>query len=271
MEVHSKGVLDCHDFVAAKPMLARKGRCEKRISLGSKMVGSETAKQPLVVQHFDDFVILGRYTMLVCLLTELAFLSQLSNTMYMVYAGSSPMIKGCGNVTFESMEDACANIHQCEGLPLELESQFYSVNEEWDIHCERRYLERRSTSLQMFGVMIGSLSSGQISSSFGRKKPMIICLAMTGLLSLATYFVNDLIQFTIIRFVLGIFTGGHSTVVMVYLLENIPKKSRMWINTIINYSPNVVILGIVAYFFQHWRSLALIISALHIPAVFLML
>ncbi|KAK6026436.1 hypothetical protein OSTOST_07608 [Ostertagia ostertagi] len=130
----------------------------------SKMVGSETAKQPLVVQHFDDFVVLGRYTMLVCLLTELAFLSQLSNTMYM-----------------------------------------------WDIHCERRYLERRSTSIQMFGVMIGSLSSGQISSSFGRKKPMVICLAMTGLLSLATYFVNDLVQFTIIRFVLGIFTGGHST------------------------------------------------------------
>ncbi|KAK6059617.1 hypothetical protein COOONC_02751 [Cooperia oncophora] len=51
------------------------------------------------------------------------------------------MIKGCGNATFESMEDACANIHKCEGLPLELESQFYSVNEEWDIHCERRYLE----------------------------------------------------------------------------------------------------------------------------------
>ncbi|RCN34697.1 hypothetical protein ANCCAN_19448, partial [Ancylostoma caninum] len=123
----------------------------------------------------------------------------------------------------------------------------------------------------MLGVMIGSLSSGQISSSFGRKKPLVICLAMTGILSLATYFVTDLIQFTAIRFVLGIFTGGHSTVVVVYLLENIPKKSRMWINTAISYSPNVIILGIIAYFFQHWRTLALVISALHIPAVALML
>ncbi|EPB79238.1 hypothetical protein ANCCEY_01661 [Ancylostoma ceylanicum] len=104
-----------------------------------------------------------------------------------------------------------------------------------------------------------------------RKQPLVICLAMTGILSLATYFVTDLIQFTAIRFVLGIFTGGHSTVVVVYLLENIPKKSRMWINTAISYSPNVIILGIIAYFFQHWRTLALVISALHIPAVALML
>ncbi|KAL6741647.1 hypothetical protein Aduo_014881 [Ancylostoma duodenale] len=234
------------------------------------MGGVKEVKKPLTPHHLDDIVVLGRYTFLVCLLTELAFLSQLSNTMYMVYAGASPPIRGCGNITFNSTEEACANIHLCEGAPLQLESQFYSVNEEWDIHCENRYLERRSTSLQMLGVMIGSLSSGQISSSFGRKKPLVICLAMTGILSLATYFVTDLIQFTAIRFVLGIFTGGHSTVVVVYLLENIPKKSRMWINTAISYSPNVIILGVIAYFFQHWRTLALVISALHIPAVALM-
>ncbi|ETN83516.1 hypothetical protein NECAME_17452, partial [Necator americanus] len=168
------------------------------------------------------------------------------------YRGSSPAIKGCGNLTFSSMDDACANLHLCEEAPLQLESQFYSVNEEWDIHCENRYLERRSTSLQMLGVMIGSLSAGQISSSFGRKKPLVICLAMTGVLSFATYFVTNLIQFTSIRFVLGLFTGGHSTVVVVYLLENIPKRSRMWINTTISYSPNVIIFGVIAYFFQHW-------------------
>ncbi|VDM78922.1 unnamed protein product [Strongylus vulgaris] len=172
---------------------------------------SREAKKPLIPQNLDDIVVLGRYTLLVCLLTEFAFLSQLSNTMYMVYAGSSPAIKGCGNITFASMDDACANLHSCEDAPLELESQFYSVNEEWGIHCENRYLERRSTSLQMLGVMIGSLTSGQISSSFGRKKPLVICLAMTGVLSLATYFVTNLIQFTAIRFVLGLFTGGHST------------------------------------------------------------
>lgn len=235
------------------------------------MGDTNTAKQPLVLHHLDDIVVLGRYTFLVCLLAELAFLSQLSNTMYMVYAGASPTIRGCGNVTFASMEDACTNLHLCEGHALALDSQFYSVNEEWGLHCGRRYLERRSTSLQMFGVMIGSLSSGQLSSSIGRKKPLVICLAMTGVLSLATYFVQDFLQFTLIRFVLGIFTGGHSTVVVVYLLENIPKKSRMWINTVISYSPNVIILGAVAYFFQHWRSLALVISALHIPAVALML
>ncbi|KJH42421.1 hypothetical protein DICVIV_11592 [Dictyocaulus viviparus] len=101
--------------------------------------------------------------------------------------------------------------------------------------------------------------------------PLVCCLALTGLLSLMTFFVTDLVQFTAIRFMLGIFTGGHSTIVVVYLLENIPMKSRMWINTAISYSPNVIIFAIVAYFFQHWRSLALVISVLHIPAVALMI
>ncbi|VDP10815.1 unnamed protein product [Heligmosomoides polygyrus] len=170
------------------------------------MGDTNTAKQPLVLHHLDDIVVLGRYTFLVCLLAELAFLSQLSNTMYMVYAdsevsmandlapelsrrkraawgafksveevakktknvrlrahlfdstvlpalkyaleiwairrqdehaisvkrtpGASPTIRGCGNVTFASMEDACTNLHLCEGHALALDSQFYSVNEE---------------------------------------------------------------------------------------------------------------------------------------------
>lgn len=35
----------------------------------------------------DDFVFLGRYTFIVCLLSELLILCQLGNMLYMVYAG----------------------------------------------------------------------------------------------------------------------------------------------------------------------------------------
>ncbi|KAE9417383.1 hypothetical protein Angca_009110 [Angiostrongylus cantonensis] len=232
---------------------------------------SNGVKQPFIPHHLDDIIVFGKHTILVCLLSELALLSQLSNTMYMVYAGATPVIKGCGNVTFTSMNDACDNLNLCEGIPLDLDSQFYSINEEWDLYCNKRYLERRSTSFQMLGVMIGSLTFGEIGSSFGRKKPLLFCLLMSGLLSLVAGFVNDLVQFSIIRFMLGVFTGGHSTIVVVYMLENVPIKSRMWINTAISYSPNVIVLGIMAYFFQHWRSLTLVVAALHIPAVALML
>ncbi|KJH42422.1 hypothetical protein DICVIV_11593 [Dictyocaulus viviparus] len=51
------------------------------------MGNSKDALEPFVPHHLDDITVLGKYAVLVCLLTELAFLSQLSNTMYMVYAG----------------------------------------------------------------------------------------------------------------------------------------------------------------------------------------
>uniref|UniRef100_A0A158P9K0 MFS domain-containing protein n=1 Tax=Angiostrongylus cantonensis TaxID=6313 RepID=A0A158P9K0_ANGCA len=216
--------------------------------------------QPFIPHHLDDIIVFGKHTILVCLLSELALLSQLSNTMYMVYAGATPVIKGCGDVTFTSMNDACDNLNLCEGIPLDLDSQFYSINEEWDLYCNKRYLERRSTSFQMLGVMIGSLTFGEIGSSFGRKKPLLFCLLMSGLLSLVAE--NIFLCFNVIV--------TNFRIVVVYMLENVPIKSRMWINTAISYSPNVIVLGIMAYFFQHWRSLTLVVAALHIPAVALM-
>ncbi|VDM78358.1 unnamed protein product [Strongylus vulgaris] len=122
---------------------------------------SREAKKPLIPQNLDDIVVLGRYTLLVCLLTEFAFLSQLSNTMYMVYAGSSPAIKGCGNITFASMDDACANLHSCEDAPLELESQFYSVNEEKPVFGVCNLSEVRLARKSL--AVIGQLSDKKMS------------------------------------------------------------------------------------------------------------
>uniref|UniRef100_A0A1I7XP98 MFS domain-containing protein n=1 Tax=Heterorhabditis bacteriophora TaxID=37862 RepID=A0A1I7XP98_HETBA len=225
----------------------------------------------LTPKHMDDFVVLGKYSILVCIMTEIAMLSQLSNTMYMVYAGAAPTIKGCGNLTFSSQEEGCANIHLCGSSEINVHRQFYSINEEWVLYCEDDALVRRSTSMQMFGVMLGSLSMGQISDSFGRKWPSFISLLMMTLLGFASYFCNDLTQFTIIRTIQGVFLGAQSTVSVVYMVENIPKKSRMWISTTISYSPNVLLLGVIAYFFQEWRTLASVVSALTIPALVLIL
>lgn len=36
----------------------------------------------------DDFICLGRYTIVVCLLSELMILAQLGNMLYMMYAGA---------------------------------------------------------------------------------------------------------------------------------------------------------------------------------------
>ncbi|PIO66350.1 transporter, major facilitator family protein [Teladorsagia circumcincta] len=109
----------------------------------------------------------------------------------------------------------------------------------------------------MFSVLVGAMVSGQLSDRYGRKPVLIISIIGMGLFSLATALSVTFLQFNILRAIIGIFTGGLSSVFGVYLIENIPKHHRMWINTIVTWSPNFIIYPIIAYFCHDWRKLAL--------------
>ncbi|EGT49444.1 hypothetical protein CAEBREN_20286 [Caenorhabditis brenneri] len=211
---------------------------------------------------------MGRYSIFLCIFVEIAMLSQLSNTMFMVYAGAAPIIKSCGNVIFSSSEEACTNYNYCRGEEnITFERQFYGITEQFKLLCEDAKLEKLGTSIQMIGVMFGCVVFGQISDQYGRKKPMMICLCMCFIFGIWSALSNDFKTFTILRTILCFFNGGQSTITIVYMIENIPKRSRGYITTLISYSPNVILLGILAFFFQQWHRLALVISFLTLPAI----
>ncbi|CAL2044992.1 unnamed protein product [Caenorhabditis brenneri] len=218
--------------------------------------------------HSDDLLKMGRYSIFLCIFVEIAMLSQLSNTMLMVYAGAAPIIKSCGNVTFSSNEEACSNYNYCRGEEnITFERQFYGITEQFKLLCEDAKLEKLGTSIQMIGVMLGCVVFGQIGDQYGRKKPMMFCLCMCFIFGIWSALSTDFKKFTIFRTILCFFNGGQSTISVVYMIENIPKRSRGYISTLISYSPNVILLGILAFFFQQWDRLALVISFLTVPAI----
>ncbi|EFP08947.1 hypothetical protein CRE_18080 [Caenorhabditis remanei] len=218
--------------------------------------------------HSDDLLRMGRYSIFLCIFVEVAMLSQLSNTMLMVYAGAAPTIKSCGNLTFASNEEACANYNYCkEQNDMTFERQFYGITEQFKLLCEDAKLEKLGTSIQMIGVMLGCLVFGQIGDLYGRKKPMMFCLCMCFIFGIWSALSSDFKKFTIFRTILCFFNGGQSTISVVYMIENIPKRSRGYISTLISYSPNVILLGILAFFFQEWNRLVLVISFLTVPAI----
>ncbi|VDM46825.1 unnamed protein product [Toxocara canis] len=57
------------------------------------------------------------------------------------------------------------------------------------------------------------------------------------------------------------------SVLMVYLMEQVPKAHRLWITTVITWSPNFIILAGVAYVSYDWRRLAQGISLVSLPAI----
>uniref|UniRef100_A0A915ERL9 Uncharacterized protein n=1 Tax=Ditylenchus dipsaci TaxID=166011 RepID=A0A915ERL9_9BILA len=77
---------------------------------------------------------------------------------------------------------------------------------------------------------------------------MIIVLLQCVVCMLISSFTNSLFWFTFWRFLVNLFNGGHMVILLVYTVENLPKKDRFWISNIITWSPNMVLYALIAYF-----------------------
>ncbi|VDL65912.1 unnamed protein product [Nippostrongylus brasiliensis] len=147
-------------------------------------------------------------------------MSALSSMVYMVYAGVRPTVVSCGPVHFNNSHEACERLSELMATTSctpELEYQFKSVNVEI----------------------------------------LLVALIGVGVFSAANAFAMTFVQFTILRGITGFFTGCLTSVQGVFLVENIPKRHRMWINTIVTWSPNFIVYPAVAYVCRDWRALAL--------------
>lgn len=58
------------------------------------------------------------------------------------------------------------------------------------------------------------------------------------------------------------------SVMYVYVIENIPTSARIKVNTFVTWSPNFLLLSLVAYFTGSWDKLAITINLLAAPSLF---
>ncbi|VDM11109.1 unnamed protein product [Wuchereria bancrofti] len=223
----------------------------------------------------DGLIRLGHYTIFLCITTEFLVLSQLGNMFYMVYAGAAPTIKSCGTYKFNSSmssSDICKQIYTLNGNETcrsELEYDFKSMNVEFEYLCHNSKYVKHSISIQMIGAVIGSLIFGQLSDLCGRKPVLLFCVSGCIIFGFISSFSKDLLTATIYRTIIGLFNGGQIAAMFVYVVEMLPKKDRIWVTTLISFSPNVILLAMMAYYSQNWRQLAIVISFLTSPAILL--
>uniref|UniRef100_A0A0M3I2P7 MFS domain-containing protein n=1 Tax=Ascaris lumbricoides TaxID=6252 RepID=A0A0M3I2P7_ASCLU len=152
-----------------------------------------------------------------------------------------------------------------------LHPQFYSANIEFGYLCDETKYIKRSISYQMIGLILGSILFGQLSDSYGRKWPMIVCLIGCVVTDFISSFATGLVTLTIYRAAALLFTGGQTAIWLVFMVENIPKKDRLWINMVVSWSPNIALFALIAYFCGDWKTLARVTGALTVPAIILAL
>uniref|UniRef100_A0A7E4ZW98 MFS domain-containing protein n=1 Tax=Panagrellus redivivus TaxID=6233 RepID=A0A7E4ZW98_PANRE len=233
------------------------------------------AKKHHGIEALGDFPVLGWYTVFVLVLAEFITFPQMANMSFMIYGGYSPTVISCGDVTFtnNTSSDHCnavaAVVSKTNCIP-ELTAQFESVAMEFGRYCDGMIDVKTSISIQMFGVLLGAVTFGQLSDHFGRRKILFICSVGMFAFDLAASYASSLNGFTALMLGAMFFSGGSSAIGHVFLMESVPKKDRVWSILIVSYSPNYILLAIVAYFLPNWRLLMRVMSFASIPTMLLL-
>ncbi|CAD5232272.1 unnamed protein product [Bursaphelenchus xylophilus] len=255
--------------------IAEEDEAEEEVKLNPQKI-REALDGDEELKNIGDFIKFGRYTVFIIFLYELMLLPQMANMTFMIYGGYAPKVVECGGHDYRNL----SNVKSCAAYKEDflrtnctpvLETQFNSLAYEFNYFCDRITSVKRAISIMMLGVLFGAIIFGQLSDWFGRKRMMIVTHIGMCTLDLIVSRATSLGHFTLIQFFTSLFVGGHNTIMHVFLLESIPKKHRVWLSCALSYSPNYIIVAIIAYFAHDWRRLISIAGLLNIPALLLLL
>lgn len=230
-----------------------------------------------VKKTLEEFIGVKWYALRVYTASSLIILSTVMVIVFMVYAGATPNVTGCGGEVFPlDQKLACSRLKELKKsnascTPV-LDFQFVSLNIEFNMLCDDAITVKTSTTWQMFGILIGAFVFGQLSDFYGRRQVMLIALSGMLLGSLAVAFAPSFTAFFALRMVVGFFAGGTSAVHGVYIIEHSRKDHRMLISNIVTWSPNFAIAPIIAYYAHDWRHLSIASAVVNLFAfIFLLL
>uniref|UniRef100_A0A7E4V5X7 MFS domain-containing protein n=1 Tax=Panagrellus redivivus TaxID=6233 RepID=A0A7E4V5X7_PANRE len=123
------------------------------------------------------------------------------------------------------------------------------------------------SQLQFAGVLIGTFTCGSLSDNFGRK-PVALGAITTGITASLLSAASPTWQFLLItRFFIGLAVGGTLVVICTFVMESILAEQRMPLRAFINWGIARLLLTIICYFFNDWRSASIACALFASPAI----
>ncbi|XP_070567958.1 organic cation transporter protein-like isoform X1 [Ptychodera flava] len=192
----------------------------------------------------------------------------------------------------ESMEDLCGTtlgFSQCERFDVGLDellhpsapslytnkttscdhgwvydtSQFKStVNQQFDLVCDRFYLDALSTSVYMSGNLIGGVIYGVIMDKFGRMPGLMLAFTFMIIFGVIQAFAVNYAMFVVIRFLLSVASYSVYMAGFIIATEYIGPSKRTIAGMVypMFYSVGYMLLTLYAYFIREWCILQLVIT-----------
>uniref|UniRef100_A0A5S6R197 MFS domain-containing protein n=1 Tax=Trichuris muris TaxID=70415 RepID=A0A5S6R197_TRIMR len=229
----------------------------------------------------EKFLYCGSYQIVVAVIYLFACFVFAFNLIFMTFMILEPpwqcepylnMTSSSSNLSNVSLDDRCALLQsgQCTNITW-VNVTFYSVVSEWNLVCDKKNILYSILSIQMGALLVGTPLIGRLADRFGRKP--ILCLSMISQASfgIATGFANTWQVFAVCRFFVGLFGAGLTSVVGVYVVENVSKSYRLFIMAIGGMNIGMILSSCLAFGFQHWRPLTMTASSAGFVALLLIL
>ncbi|KAI8483011.1 hypothetical protein Bbelb_393110 [Branchiostoma belcheri] len=142
-------------------------------------------------------------------------------------------------------------------------SQFHtSVTMEFDLVCNRKWLNNLAQSILMVGVLCGAVLFGDLSDRYGRKLTFFIVLSLQVIFGVANAFTHSYAAFVCLRFLVGACAYPVFMIAFVIGQEIVGPSKRALAGSVIElaFAAAIMVLAGLAYAIREWTFLQLAIT-----------
>ncbi|XP_077295935.1 organic cation transporter protein-like isoform X2 [Arctopsyche grandis] len=203
---------------------------------------------------------MGKYQVILCLIIFLTKFPVAFHQMGIIFLAPP--------VSYICLDNSSNETNKCPCSNPEYDTSIFqdTIIMTWDLICEKSWLADFTQTIFMLGILVGSISFGAISDRFGRRLPLVGAVILQLVSGIAASLTPEYWSFTILRFILGVATGGTMVVGYVLTMEFVGTEYREPVSAFYQLPFNIghLMLAGFGYFFRTWSSFQLAVT---IPSV----
>ncbi|KAL4228894.1 hypothetical protein ACF0H5_011934 [Mactra antiquata] len=161
----------------------------------------------------------------------------------------------------------CENRNGTRCSTIEYSTEMNTIVSEWSMACEMSWIPSTIASVQMCGILIGNLVSGQLADSFGRKSPWLGSQIILIIANLIAYFSTSWLMFGCARALCGFGMGVFLTVQYGLVTEVSLSKWRPWIIAAPSWPFISCVYSLINFLLPDWRKMHLLTVFLTAPFI----
>ncbi|CAC5421931.1 SLC22A4_5 [Mytilus coruscus] len=172
------------------------------------------------------------------------------------YMSNSTFVKQC------SIENSTVN-PICSSR--QFDSSKSTVVSEWNLVCDKEWIVSTITTIQMGGLLVGAIISGQIGDVFGRRITYYLSVIILMIANIIAAFSVNWQMFAALRFCIGLGCGWYLTVFGIFLAELTPAKYRSFVLSFPTWAMGTMSFGLFSWILHDWTHIQIATAVFCVP------